>query len=250
MELLTDDVIAELADMAIAQSEQDLKENTRIPELTERQKEINKSIQNIMKVIEKGVASDTLVTRLTELEKEAKTIDILLKNEERYIVRLDRWQIVYWLEQFKGGNIDNPDFQRHIIDLLINSVTVWDDPDGFRITTAYNLTSCKNKTFRVNKDSGFGSVSEFGFEGSESTIHEKSELISDWKCVRIFCFYQGYYILKFMPRGHQNPAISLTIPYKIRIVTNIVMKPHSPDPPASPDEPVELSSPVAMLYRA
>ena len=180
MELLTDEVIAELADMAIAQSEQDLKENTRIPELTERQKEINKSIQNIMKVIEKGIASDTLVTRLTELEKEAKTIDILLKDEERYIVRLDRWQIVYWLEQFKGGNIDDPDFQRHIIDLLINSVTVWDEPDGFRITTAYNLTSCKNKTFRVNKDSGSSSVSGFGFEGSESTIERKSELAFVW----------------------------------------------------------------------
>ena len=176
MALLTDEVIAELADMAIAQSEQDLKENTRIPELTERQKEINKSIQNIMKVIEKGVASDTLVTRLTELEKEAKTIDILLKDEERYVVRLDRWQIVYWLEQFKGGNIDDPNFQRHIIDLLINSVTVWDEPDGFRITTAYNLTSCKNKTFRVPKKA----TSEFGFEGSTSTIGRISEPYIVW----------------------------------------------------------------------
>ena len=59
--------------------------------------------------------------------------------------------------------------KRIIIDLIVNSVTVWDEPDGFRITTAYNLTSCKNKTFRVNKDSGSGSVSGFGFEGSEST---------------------------------------------------------------------------------
>ena len=176
MALLTDEVIAELADMAIAQSEQDLKENTRIPELTERQKEINKAIQNIMKVIEKGVASDTLVTRLTELEKEAKTIDILLKDEERYVVRLDRWQIVYWLEQFKGGNIEDPDFQRHIIDLLINSVTVWDEPDGFRITTAYNLTSCKNKTFRVPKNA----TPEFGFEGSTSTIGRISEPYIVW----------------------------------------------------------------------
>ena len=85
--------------------------------------------------------------------------------------------------QGKTLSIDNPDFQRHIIDLLINSVTVWDDPDGFRITTAYNLTSCKNKTFRVNKDSGFGSVSEFGFEGSESTIGRISEPFIVWGTV-------------------------------------------------------------------
>lgn len=136
--------------MAIAQTDQDLKENTRIPELTERKKEVDKSIQNILKVIEKGVASDTLVNRLTELEKEAKNIEVLLKDEERYVFRIDKWQIVYWLKQFKNGDINDPDFRRHIIDLLVNSVTVWDEPDGFRITTAYNLTSTPNRTYRVD----------------------------------------------------------------------------------------------------
>lgn len=48
---------------------------------------------------------------------------------------------------------------------MINSVTVWDEPDGFRITTAYNLTSCKSKTFRIAPSGEKG----FGFEGSEST---------------------------------------------------------------------------------
>lgn len=34
-----------------------------------------------------------------------------------------------------------------------------------------------------------------------STIYEKSELISDWKWVRIFHFYQGYFLLMFIPGG-------------------------------------------------
>lgn len=178
--LMTDEVIEELADMAMAQTDQDLKENTRIPELTERKKEIEQAIANITKAIEKGIASDTLIERLVELEKDKKDLLRQLAEEEKYVVRIDRDQIVFWLGKFKNGNIEDESFKRIIIDLIVNSVTVWDEPDGFRITTAYNLTSCKNKTFRVNKDSGSGSVSGFGFEGSESTIERKSELAFVW----------------------------------------------------------------------
>lgn len=171
MELMTDEVIEELADMAMAQTDQDLKENTRIPELTERKKEIESGIANITKAIEKGIASDSLMERLVELEKDKKKILRLLEEEEKYVCRIDREQIIFWLEKFKGGNLEDEGFRRIIIDLIVNSVTVWDEPDGFRITTAYNLTSCKNKTYRVSPSSGKG----FGFEGSESTKKKTAE---------------------------------------------------------------------------
>jgi DNA invertase Pin-like site-specific DNA recombinase len=179
MELMTDEVIEELADMAMAQTDQDLKENTRIPELTERKKEIESGIANITKAIEKGIASDSLMERLVELEKDKKKILRLLEEEEKYVCRIDREQIIFWLEKFKGGNLEDEGFRRIIIDLIVNSVTVWDEPDGFRITTAYNLTSCKNKTYRVSPSSEKG----FGFEGSESTIERKSEPYIVWGTV-------------------------------------------------------------------
>ena len=182
--LLTDEVIEELADMAIAQTEQDLRDNTRIPELSERKKEAEKSIANIMKVIEKGVASDALINRLTELEKEVKQLDILLQQEEQYVFRIDRWQIIYWLERFKDGDIEDPDFKRHLIDLMVNSVTVWDEPDDFKFVTAYNLTSVKNRTYRVPKGSDFPQA-VFGFEESESTIGRISELRFVWGTVLV-----------------------------------------------------------------
>lgn len=59
---------------------------------------------------------------------------------------------------------------------MVNSVTVWDEPDGFRITTAYNLTSCKSKTFRIDPSGAKG----FGFEGLESTIERISEPYIVW----------------------------------------------------------------------
>jgi len=151
--LLTDEVIDEIADMAIQQSDQDLKDNTRIPQLTVQKQEIEQGIKNISAAIEKGIASETLMNRLVDLERDLKKVNRQLKDEEKYIYRIDRDQIVFWLSQFKFGDINNEDFRRHLIDLLINSVTVWDEPDGYKITTAYNLTSCKTKTYRVDNNS-------------------------------------------------------------------------------------------------
>lgn len=170
MELMTDEVIEEMADMAITQSDQDLKENTRIPELTAKKKEVEQSIGNITKAIEKGVASDTLLDRLTELEKEKKNLAAQLADEEKYIYRIDRDQIIFWLSKFKDGDIEDEDFRRHIIDLIVNSVTVWDEPDGYRITTAYNLTSCKTKTFHARPSAEPSSVEGFGFGTPESAL--------------------------------------------------------------------------------
>lgn len=88
-----------------------------------------------------------------------------------YICQLiDRDQIVFWLSQFKYGNIEDEDFRRRLIDLLVNSVTVWDEPDGYKITTAYNLTSCKTKTFRVEKNPAAEEATGFDFRESECTI--------------------------------------------------------------------------------
>lgn len=124
--------------------------------------DIQKAIDNIADAIEKGVASDTLMNRLTDLEKQKKNLDRQIADEEKGIFRLDRDQVIYWLSQFKDGDIEDESFKRQLIDLMVNSVTVWELPDDdFEITTAYNLTSCKSKTFKASE--------RFGFEKSCST---------------------------------------------------------------------------------
>ena len=120
---------------------------------------IELSLENITKAIETGAAPETLVKRMVELEKEKKTLEGELKREEKGIVYLDKDQVVFWLEQFKDGNIEDEDFRRQLIDLFVNSVTVWDEPDDiFKITIAYNLTSLQEKTYRLPKD---GTLSDF-----------------------------------------------------------------------------------------
>ena len=149
--LLTDELINELADMAIQQSEKDLQNNTIIPELEAKLSETSSGISNIISMVEKGVASETLARRLTELEKEKRDLERRLVKEKKNIVVLEKPHIVHWLKQFQSGNIDDPDFRRKLIDLLVNSVTVWDGPDDdeLTITYVYNLTEGNRKTVRV-----------------------------------------------------------------------------------------------------
>lgn len=46
-----------------------------------------------------------------------------------------------------------------LIDLFVNSVTVWDEDDNtYKVTVAYNLTSLPTKTYRLNKG---GTLSDF-----------------------------------------------------------------------------------------
>ena len=43
---------------------------------------------------------------------------------------LNENRIKYWLSSFKSGNVDDEDYQRRVIDTLVNSVYVYDDEDG------------------------------------------------------------------------------------------------------------------------
>ena len=96
---------------------------------------------------------------MVALEKEKKTLEGELKRQEKGVVYLEKEQVIFWLEQFKDGNIEDEDFRRQLIDLFVNSVTVWDEPDDyFKITIAYNLTSLQDKTYRLPKG---GTLSDF-----------------------------------------------------------------------------------------
>ena len=135
--------------------------------------ETSLSLDNITKAIETGAAPETLVKRSVELEKEKKTLEGELKRQEKGVVYLDKEQVIFWLEQFKNGNIEDEDFRRQLIDLFVNSVTVWDEPDDyFKITIAYNLTSLQDKTYRLPKG---GTLSDF----ASNALAAEYEIISE-----------------------------------------------------------------------
>lgn len=159
LKLLTPETIDKLAEMAVKAADDEINNNTIIPTLRNDLKEIEKSITNLVKMVEKGVESDAIFDRIQELEAQKRSTEQRLAEADREIIILEKEHVVWWLSKFCKGDIEDEDFRRHIIDLLVNSVTVWDEPDGwFTITSVYNLTDIKTNTFRISQENGCSTI--------------------------------------------------------------------------------------------
>lgn len=159
LSLLTDEYIEQIATIACEKNQHEIELDSALPTIRDRIHQVDLSLNHLLKAIESGSAPDMLVKRMGELEKEKKDLQAQAKKESEDIVELDKAQVIYWLEQFRGGSIEDEEFCRMLIDLFVNSVTVWDEDDNtYKVTVAYNLTSLPTKTYRLNKG---GTLSDF-----------------------------------------------------------------------------------------
>ena len=85
---------------------------------------------------------EVVIAENTTLEKEKRTVEKQLLKEEHSITPLDKAQVIYFLEKFTNGDIEDFDFRRRITDILVNKVWVFDKPDGdTELEIAFNLTN-------------------------------------------------------------------------------------------------------------
>lgn len=151
---LTPEIIEEIADLTLEEYYKEIQIEGKLPALEAQLHEIETSLKNITAAIERGVVPDTLLNRMVELEQEKKTCRKKIDYEKEKRDALDRADIVNFLNKLAAGNLKTATAKKRIIDLFVNSVTVYDEPDGwFKITTAYNLTNIPNKTYRVSPSS-------------------------------------------------------------------------------------------------
>ena len=212
MSLLTDENIETIADVAIRANAQELEHTTNIPSLRGRLHETRVSLENLTKAIESGLSPETLVKRMVELEKEKKILETELKNEEKDVVYLEKAQVIYWLEQFKDGDIEDEDFCRLLVDLFVNSVTVWDDEDDyFTITLAYNLTSLQNKTYRLSKG---------GTPLSDFTLNAPGKVIQILPCIGFHACEENtvFTIYKFVDKRGLTDAAAAVNNGKLKFI--------------------------------
>ena len=160
LEMLTDENIELLAETAIREHDHELETTTNIPDLRNRLMVIKGSMENILRAIELGSAPDMLVKRLSDLEKEKKDLETELKTAEKDIPQhIDKYHIIHWLESLRFGDIQDESFQKQLINLFVNSVTITNTdthPNVFTITIKYNLSNLPNKT--LSKSSVFGDI--------------------------------------------------------------------------------------------
>ena len=146
-ERLTPEFIDTLADMAIAQNRKDIEGDPLIPALLDEIKNVEAGINNLTRVLMQGLDSPTIVAKVKELEEEKKSLHARLEEAEGKYLRLEKVHVVWWLSKFADGDLDDEKYRRSLFDMLLNSVTVWNDPDGgYKVTIAYNLTDRPTET--------------------------------------------------------------------------------------------------------
>ena len=164
LEVLTDDVIDYVSTIAARQSEEEIQQNTNIPAIREQIADIERKVRNLTKAIEtSGMAPDSLVSRIAELESQKKGLSAQLLEEQHSIIHLTKEMVVYFLESVRSKAVPVETQKKMLIELLVNSVTVYDDEPGhLKFTTAYNLSSIPSKTYRVPISSVESGCSDMG----------------------------------------------------------------------------------------
>lgn len=131
-ETLQDDATIDfLADYLVELQSQ---ENTLIPLLQEQIKVKGKEIENIVNAIAKGIASDALMSKLTELEKEKSELDKTLAMEKIKAPILTKDQFKFSLLRFREIDITKKEGRQKLIDTFVNAIYLYDD----RIKIIYN----------------------------------------------------------------------------------------------------------------
>lgn len=162
--LLTPEMINEIADMAMEAIRNELKSDTTIPAIQSEIADLDRRIKNLFKLVENGAESESLALRLSDLEAQKKAAFKRLEEAKKQHIVLERAHIVWWLTRFADGDIEDRDFQHRLVDMLVQSVTVWDEPDGStKITLLYNLTNDNNKeTVSIGNGSDSSTVDALG----------------------------------------------------------------------------------------
>ncbi|MCL1882621.1 MAG: recombinase family protein [Defluviitaleaceae bacterium] len=167
--VLQDDVIARLADAIV---ELQKRENTLVPFLQQQLGEINKKIDNLLTAIEDGLLNASAKNRLDDLEAKKADLQISIAREKIEQAPLSREEIIFWISKFKGDDIDDPTYRQAIVDILLNSVFLYDDrltitfnwKDGTKTVTLAELEAASENT--KNED-----APKFGFSSGSFLDH-------------------------------------------------------------------------------
>ena len=141
--LQKDDVIEQLSE---ALYNLQFTESTMLPKLEEQLKDKNQEIENIVNAVQKGFATQTLLQRLGELEKERDEIGEAIAKEKikTPIFSQDHFRMA--LHNFRKIDVSKHDGKRKIIDTFINAIYVSDD--DFKMV--YNVNG-KEETIKLEE---------------------------------------------------------------------------------------------------
>ena len=102
-------------------------ESTLLPKLQEQLRQKEKEIENIVNAVQKGYATEILLKKLGELEKERNEINDAIAKEQLTAPIFSQDHFKMALNNFRKIDISKQDGKRKIIDTFINAIYMFDD---------------------------------------------------------------------------------------------------------------------------
>lgn len=104
------------------------KETGYLEGLEAKRKEVEKSIANLMKAIEGGALSDTLIERLNQLEAQKASLNDAIQAENvKVSLCEDEHSIKAYFEKFLHADFDNPETRDKILEYFVDKIYLYDE---------------------------------------------------------------------------------------------------------------------------
>jgi site-specific DNA recombinase len=173
-QVLTDENIAYLADGAYKLHEESRKDISELIALQNTLKDVQKTIDNIMKAIEQGIITDTTKQRLFDAEERKKSLLVAIAQEEIKKPPIKKENIEFFLLDMRNRIYSVEDRIEMIIKTFVNSVYLYDD----KLVITFNLKDGNElKKFTLTELDNY--IDGFGFAKSTCT---------NFKWLKTLCF--------------------------------------------------------------
>lgn len=106
-------------------------------ELYEKElRETEKSIANLLRAVEQGLYNQSTQDRMLQLESDRADLLYRIDGEKINLpVKLNKYEVMFYLDKFRTGDINDQRFCERLIDIFVNKVILWNE----RIIITYNI---------------------------------------------------------------------------------------------------------------
>lgn len=126
-----------LAVDAAAYYEKNYRDTGYLDDLEAKRREVEKSLANLVKVIESGLISETVTERLVQLEEQKRALNEAIEAENiRAALCEDEHTIKAYFEKFLHADFDNPETRDQVLEYFVDKIYLTDD--GLVVTSWYS----------------------------------------------------------------------------------------------------------------
>lgn len=165
-QVLTEENIVYLSEKAFEIYEKERNDTSEITSLQNTLKDVQKTIDNIMKAIEQGIITDTTKQRLMEAEDRKKALLVSIAKEEIKKPPITKKNIEFFLRDMKNRICNSDEQIELIIKTFINAVYLYDD----KLVLTFNFREGEDL-----KKIELSDIEKFGFKSPSCTIIVLSE---------------------------------------------------------------------------